>query len=187
MLLLDLKLDNVTDYCKPSILLVFPFCKGKCKGCHNAQLQKLSASEYKTISPSDVIDMYNKNEMQKAIVMAGLEPLDSIIDVEFLIHSAVANANRDIDFVIYTGYTEEELVDNEYENKLLSAFNKFPQDYKGKLIIKVGRFDEEQRVNDYHSKILGVNLATSNQSIRLYTRQKGLIKIERYGEKDGKQ
>ena len=64
------------------------------------------------------------------------------------------------DFVIYTGYYEDEL------QKEIEFIESFVKDYGGKIIVKFGRFipDQESRWDE----ILGVELASPNQYAKEY-------------------
>lgn len=144
-----------SDYKKPSMYVAFPSCSFKCdieNGCALCQNAALAHAPEIEISYNDLLDRYRSNQITTAIVCGGLEPFDS--DEELLI---LVRAVRDYyrikdDIVIYTGYTEEELQDNYYYQRILEY---------GNIIIKYGRFrpNEEPHLDP----VLGVQLASNNQ------------------------
>ena len=144
-----------SDYKKPSMYIAFPSCSFKCdieNGCALCQNAALAHAPEIEISYNDLLDRYRSNQITTAIVCGGLEPFDS--DEELLI---LVRAVRDYyrikdDIVIYTGYTEEELQDNYYYQRIIEY---------GNIIIKYGRFrpNEEPHLDP----VLGVQLASNNQ------------------------
>ena len=144
-----------SDYKKPSMYIAFPSCSFKCdieNGCALCQNAALAHAPEIEISFNDLLDRYRRNKITSAIVCGGLEPFDS--DEELLI---LVRAVRDYyrikdDIVIYTGYTEEELQDNYFYQRILEY---------GNVIIKYGRFrpNEEPHLDP----VLGVQLASNNQ------------------------
>jgi hypothetical protein len=90
-------------------------------------------------------------------VFGGLEPFDTAEEMFEFIDILRAGYGRNDDVVIYTGYTEEELADNQYHNWIISRRN---------IIIKYGRFRPNQ--NPHYDEILGVNLVSDNQYARRY-------------------
>lgn len=151
MKLLGIIIDDYINYKLPSMTLQFPYCSFKCNKdagklvCHN---YKLAKSEIIDISNKTLIDIYMSNNLVNAVVMQGLEPLDSFDEVISFISEFRDVCNDDV--VIYTGYTEKEVC--KYVDKLAI----FPN-----IIIKLGRFipDSTSRFD----AILGVKLASSNQ------------------------
>lgn len=147
---------NFTDYKDPALYIATPYCSFKCdKECGRAVCQN-SALAYDTIYSvpnADIAQIYNDNPLTQAIVFGGLEPLDStdlLEAIEDLQH--LCKVQR---FVIYTGYTEEEV-----QNKhvaILSTPN---------LVIKYGRFVPDQP--SHFDKILGVRLTSPNQYAKEY-------------------
>jgi len=151
MLLKGIIEEDFINYKKPSLLLMFPFCDFKCdienkqQLCQNSDMATAS-NIYCTIE--DIIKKYFKNPITQAIVCSGLEPFDSEEDLYNFIKIFRFACNDDI--VIYTGYTEEEII------------NKFYWIYKFKnIIIKFGRFKPNHEI--HYDEILGVNLISNNQ------------------------
>ena len=95
-----------------------------------------------------IIDRYINNPITSAIVCAGLEPFDSWEDLLELVTAFREKTNDD--FVIYTGYKEEEIEDK------VNILKQFPN-----IIIKFGRFVPNQ--SSHKDEILGVTLASPNQ------------------------
>lgn len=157
--LLDVKTDDVVDYKKTAILLAFPNCFKYCRGCQNEHLRNRQPNLHKV---DKIVKLYNRLDEHQAIVCAGLDPFDSLADLEKLI-IAFNNNDKPVDFVIYTGYNYENVKYNYiHENmyKLITNDN-------FKLIIKYGQYDENNK-NKYVSDILGVELIGDNQIVKEY-------------------
>lgn len=144
--------EDFTNYKLCSMFVGFPTCTFKCekdcgyKGmCQNTALVTSPDIE---IPVDYIIDRYLKNPISRAIVCGGLEPFDSYYALKELL-TQFRNVSHD-DFVIYTGYTEEELSN---EIKELSCY--------GNVIIKFGRFIPNQK--PHYDVVLGVNLMSDNQ------------------------
>lgn len=159
--LIDVKADNTTDYKYTSLLFVFPYCSNKCKNCQNYEIQNMTPISYLY---SSIINFYNQLTTHKSIVCAGLEPFDSFEELQLLFDVFMKN-HKPVDFVIYTGYEYEEIKDK--VKILLTVFNN-NQNFKSKLIIKFGRYDEN-KFKTWHSELLGVDLATNNQYVSCYS------------------
>lgn len=169
MVLIDVKTDNVTDYKKTSLLLVFPYCSGKCgPECQNISLIRGEVkTSYITATADDISDLYYNLKTHEAVVMAGLEPFDSFDDVLSIVES-LCKLDKPCDIVIYTGYNKEEY-EERFQKDLLKVFKSATADrscYK-KLIVKIGRYDSNNK-QKWHSNILGVDLATKNQYVISY-------------------
>lgn len=143
--------EDFLNYKKPSLFIIFPYCSFKCdkdcglKVCQNSSLAKEKEIEY---SIDKIVDNYIENDITKAIVCGGLEPMDSFDDLKELVGALRIKTNDDI--VIYTGYREEEIEDK--VNNLKQFTN---------IIIKFGRYIPNDK--GYYNDILGVNLASRNQ------------------------
>ena len=153
--LVNLVQEDFTNYKYPSMFLGFPYCSGKCNisnGHNVCQNQKLQEATKIEISIQDILELYQKNNITKAIVCGGLEPFDSPIDLIHLIESFRKISNDDI--VIYTGYEEKEtqasIVIQNIKN--LNVHN---------IIIKFGRYYEGDK--PHYDEVLGVYLASNNQ------------------------
>ena len=143
--------EDFLNYKKPSLFIIFPYCNFKCdkdcglKVCQNSSLAKEKEIEY---SIDKIVNNYIKNDITKAIVCGGLEPMDSFDDLKELVSALRIKTNDDI--VIYTGYREEEIEDK--VNDLKQFAN---------IIIKFGRYIPNDK--EYYNDILGINLASRNQ------------------------
>lgn len=143
--------EDFLNYKKPSLFIIFPYCNFKCdkdcglKVCQNSSLAKEKEIEY---SIDKIVNNYIKNDITKAIVCGGLEPMDSFDDLKELVSALRVKTNDDI--VIYTGYREEEIEDK--ANDLKQFAN---------IIIKFGRYIPNDK--EYYNDILGINLASKNQ------------------------
>jgi hypothetical protein len=108
----------------------------------------LNKSDDIEIDITDIINRYIHNPITESIVMQGLEPFDSWIDLYELICNLRKYTQDDI--VIYTGYRKTEI------EKYIEELNKFQN-----IIVKFGRYvpNEEKHYDD----ILGVYLANNEQ------------------------
>jgi hypothetical protein len=146
--------DNV-NYRKIAMFLAFPSCTFKCdrecgrKVCQNSSLAKEPGIEVSIIS---IIERYLDNPISKALVIGGLEPLDSPRELYFLMIHLREYTNDDI--VIYTGYTEEEPP----VQRLYAIMKQYQID---NVYIKFGRFIPDCK--SHYDDVLGVRLASPNQ------------------------
>lgn len=145
--------EDFVNYKKPSMVIEFPFCDFKCeKDCGEAVCQNSPLANHKTIevSAEALAKRYVQNRITSAVVLQGLEPLDSINDVvEFLIALRL-NLDCQDDIVVYTGYNKEEIVS---KLRLIIPF--------GNIVVKFGRFVPHQ--TPHYDDVLGVKLASDNQ------------------------
>ena len=158
--------EDFTNYSKPSMYIAFPTCSFKCdkyNQCEICQNSSLAGEPDIDIKKEELITQYLANPITEAIVLSGLEPFDSILDLMSFIDCIRNDYHCNDDIVIYTGYTEEELTTGHYDGgtpELLSDFYKFICGFPN-IIIKFGRFimnDEE-----HLDPILGVKLKSHNQ------------------------
>ena len=153
MLLKDIVPVDFVNYKEPTMYVAFPYWSFKCEKdcgiqcCHNSALAKAKNIE---VSAERVVEIYKENAqpIAKALVCAGLEPLDSFGD---LLDLVVEFRNYCTDpIIIYSGYTEEE------SSTYINALKKFEN-----ILVKFGRFipDQPHRVDE----LLGIELASENQ------------------------
>ena len=144
--------NDYSNYKTCSMFIGFPTCTFKCerdcdcKGmCQNTALANSPDIE---VSAEYIVTRYLNNPLSHAIVCGGLEPFDTYSNLKDLL-TKFREVSSD-DFVIYTGYTEQELIN---ELRELSCFKN--------VIVKVGRFIPNQE--KHFDQVLGVNLASNNQ------------------------
>ena len=139
--------EDLVNYKKPSMTIIFPYCTFKCgEGyCQNSELSKAPIIE---MNVNNLVDRYINNPITEAVVMQGLEPFDSWNDLKSFIHELREYCNDDI--VIYTGYDKNEVI--EKINELSKYVN---------IIVKFGRYIPNQE--KHFDEVLGVYLASSNQ------------------------
>lgn len=145
--------EDFINYKKPSMVIAFPNCSFKCdKECGGAVCQNspLAKEPNIGISYDAIIERYLNNGITKSIVLAGLEPLDSLDDVYEFLRYLRDQYHCNDDVVIYTGYNKEEITD--IVNKLKWFCN---------IVIKYGRFIPDQQ--PHFDEVLGINLASGNQ------------------------
>ena len=164
MIIKGLVEEDFANYKKPSMFIIFPTCTFKCEkecGVHCCQNSELATSPNIEINVHDIVNRYVKNPITNAIVIGGLEPFDSLWDLELLIQMFRKNTKDDI--VIYTGYTENELESlngHQYEGiSILKRISKYSN-----IIIKFGRYIPNQE--SHFDETLGVELASPNQYAR---------------------
>lgn len=144
--------EDFVNYKKPSMFIAFPTCTFKCEkecGVRCCQNSALTKQENIEVDIDDIVSRYVSNDISSAIVIGGLEPFDSIFELQALVYRIRQQTQDDI--VIYTGYNKDEipllvsLVSTGYDN----------------IIVKFGRFipDKPKRFDD----VLGVWLASDNQ------------------------
>lgn len=161
MMLRGLVDEDVANYRKTSMYLIFPNCSFKCdKECGKAVCQNssLTTAPLIEIQTETICERYINNILTSAIVCGGLEPFDSKFDLLTFIDNLRHKYQCNDDIVIYTGYTEEELNNPDLgeQHSLFENIIKYPN-----IIIKFGRFipDEES----HYDEVLGVKLASTNQ------------------------
>ncbi len=152
-----MKIKGLTDeeflqYKKPSMFIITSFCSFKCeKEAHcpgMCQNNSLTTAKIIEVEDEKLVKRFMDNPITNAIVFGGLEPFDQKEELYNLVECF--RNHTDCDIVIYTGYTEPELV---YE---LSYLKRFPN-----IIIKFGRYIPNKR--PIFDKVLGVELASNNQ------------------------
>ncbi len=145
----------------PSLFVGMGMCDWKC--CREAGVDKsicqnspLAKAERIRINATDLFEKYVHDDTG-ALVVGGLEPFNDPESLKELLN--VFNCNMTgFDFVIYTGYTEEEFdtwIDRNDNWK--AFFNGMPNN----IIIKFGRYIPGQK--PHFDPVLGVELASDNQ------------------------
>ena len=167
MIVKEIRDEDFTSYKKPSMVIGFPSCTFKCErecGCKGmCQNLTLATAPDIELNYENIVDRYLKNPITKAIIMAGLEPFDSAINLVGLINCFRMNTEDDI--VIYTGYTEEEVKNMHYT--IHYSWGQQSYSYLGEIakhpniIIKYGRFRPNEE--PHYDALLGIRLASSNQ------------------------
>ena len=145
--------EDFVNYRVPSMVLMFPRCSFKCEtdGNHFCQNAPLAKEPDITISIDKIYQRYINNPITKAIILQGLEPIDSWDEVNSLLfHFKIHKCCRD-DVVIYTGYNKDEILDK--IDHIQTMYDN--------VIIKYGRYIPGQQ--PHYDEVLGVNLASDNQ------------------------
>ena len=146
--------EDFVNYKKPSMFIGTCWCDWKCcrdagkriDMCQNSEIAKLCVMNI----PDDVIfERYISNPITSSVVIGGLEPVLQFDEVLHLLSYFRENGCED-DFVIYTGYTKDEV-----QEKISSLAA-----YKN-VIVKFGRFVPGDM--PHYDDVLGVMLANKEQ------------------------
>ena len=150
----DIVDEDFQDYKKASMFIATSRCDFKClrelgMDCSICQNMPASKMPNKTVYISEIYKRYESNPLTSAIVIGGLEPILQFDEIFELI-SYFRKLGCNEDFVIYTGYYENEI---KKEIQLLSKFKN--------IIIKYGRFIPNSE--PIFDTVLGVTLNSENQ------------------------
>ena len=165
MNILNIKAEDFINYKKAAMFIGMGKCDWKC--CKEAGVsidicQNYDLKDYIDLDPRTIVGNYMSNTISESIVIGGLEPFNDFMNLLDLIDEFRRNTLDDI--VIYTGYYPYEIA-----NQLI-YLSKYDN-----IIIKFGRFDPNGK--KYKNKLLGVELASSNQyAVRLNKDTQDIIK-----------
>ena len=160
-----------SDYKKPCFYIAFPKCSFKCDkecGLNVCQNSSLTKEPDIVIDKEELVVRYLNNPITKAIVIGGLEPFDSELDLMPFIDCVRRQFECNDTIVIYTGYTEEELESGNWGNGSVESQKHYYKnliDYDN-IIIKFGRFHPNS--DPHYDDILGVELASPNQYAKIF-------------------
>lgn len=148
--------EDFVNYKKPSMFISTCTCDFKCcreqgldiSVCQNSEIASQPTIE---IPVEHIYERYIKNDITSAIVIGGLEPFQQTEDLWWTIHYFRERGCND-DFVIYTGYTIEEIPAKVLHLRDVAKVG---------LVVKFGRFIPRQE--KHYDEILGVWLASDNQ------------------------
>ena len=154
MLVKNIVEEDFVNYKLPSMFIATCFCDWKCcreqnldiSVCQNSDISK--QANY-NISNKDIFNRYISNPITKAIVIGGLEPMMQFEEIYDLIKCFRDNNCKDT-FVIYTGYNENEILNQ------IDRLKKFEN-----IILKIGRYRPNNK--SHYDDILGINLVSDNQ------------------------
>ena len=154
MLVKNIVEEDFVNYKLPSMFIATCFCDWKCcieqnldiSICQNASISK---QRNILISDSEIYERYISNPITKAIVIGGLEPIMQFEEIYDLIKCFRDNNCKDT-FVIYTGYNENEILNQ------IDRLKKFEN-----IILKIGRYRPNNK--SHYDDILGINLVSDNQ------------------------
>lgn len=155
MLVKGVVTEDFVNYKKACMTIEFPYCSFKCDkeyGCQICQNSSLAVAPDIEIPINKIVLLYSENPITEAVCFQGLEPFDSAEIFELI--GRIRAVSED-DIVIYTGYTEEEIKQLGFYEKLMRYNN---------IIIKYGRYVPKQ--TPHYDNVLGVNLASDNQYAR---------------------
>jgi ferredoxin-thioredoxin reductase catalytic subunit len=161
--------EDIANYSKTSMFLIFPDCSFKCdiecgeQVCQNSALAHAPVID---IAKEEICERYITNPMTEAVVLGGLEPFDSAMDLVSFVNCLRRQYQCEDDIVIYTGYTEDEILNGAMLKNVFETICQF-----GNIIVKYGRFVPGQ--DSHFDQVLGVNLASLNQYAKRY--EKGML------------
>lgn len=171
-----MKIKGINDldfinYKAPAFYIAFNTCNFKCDKengtelCHNRGLALEPDIE---VEKEEIINRYMLNPLSEAIVLGGLEPFDSPLDLLPFIDTLRRQYECDDPIIIYTGYTEEELTSGHWGRGAPSDQKTYWENVisYGNIIVKFGRYRPNEE--PHYDKILGVNLASDNQYAKEY-------------------
>lgn len=148
--------EDFVNYKKPSMFIGTISCGGKCcieggfplSVCHNDGWRGSAPID---IRDRVIIERYLHNDISKAIVFGGLEPMEQSDELFEFIDMLRNTYKCDDDVVIYTGYNPSEI--SSIVEKLAHRFSN--------IIIKFGRYVPNTKSR--FDEVLGVTLASENQ------------------------
>ena len=154
MLVKNIVEEDFVNYKLPSMFIATCFCDWKCcreqnldiSVCQNSDISKQANCN---ISNKDIFNRYISNPITKAVVIGGLEPMMQFEEIYDLIKCFRDNNCKDT-FVIYTGYNENEILNQ------IDRLKKFEN-----IILKIGRYRPNNK--SHYDDILGINLVSDNQ------------------------
>ena len=154
MLVKNIVEEDFVNYKVPSMFIATCFCDWKCcreqnldiSVCQNSDISKQANCN---ISNKDIFNRYISNPITKAVVIGGLEPMMQFEEIYDLIKCFRDNNCKDT-FVIYTGYNENEILNQ------IDRLKKFEN-----IILKIGRYRPNNK--SHYDDILGINLVSDNQ------------------------
>lgn len=152
----DIVNDSIVDGPGLRLTVFVQGCIHNCKGCHNPQTHSLDGG--KIIDTEDIINAVKKNILLDGITFSGGEPF---LQPEPLTEIAKEAKLLGLNVITYTGFTFEELLENDDFRSLLNFSDyiidgKFEEDKKS-LSIKF-RGSANQRIIDV-KKSLSLNKA----------------------------
>lgn len=147
--------EDFSNYKLPCMFLGTTKCTFKCCTEQNLPITNCQNSEnifHKSIdiSNENLYERYAQNPISSAIVLGGLEPMDTFEElISFVVYMRITKQDLS-DIVIYTGYNEDEV------KKQIDRLKDFPN-----IIVKFGRYIPYQK--KHYDEILGVYLISNNQ------------------------
>ena len=145
--------EDFLQYKKPSMFIICPWCTFKWdkeNGTQICQNRALAHAKEISIDTENLVKRYSQNNISKAIVFGGLEPMESFDDIMLFLYILRDKYQCKDDVIIYTGFRNDEVED---KISLLSQYEN--------IIIKFGRFIPNQK--PHFDPVLGVDLASNNQ------------------------
>lgn len=150
----------IEDFCNfklPSLFISSISCDWKCcieqgTGREICQNESVIYSPIIDMNDEDLLSLFLGNDITKAVVIGGLEPLLQIDEIDRLI-ALFRKRGVNCDFIIYTGYYPEEIKNQ------LDTLSRHEN-----VIIKFGRYLLNSK--PVFDTVLGVELASNNQFAR---------------------
>ena len=149
--------EDMVNYKKIGSTFMFPKCDFKCdreNGVQLCQNWELAAAPSQKYDIDELMRLYQIMILPESIILQGLEPLDSPIDI-YTVAAAMQRHDITDDLVIYTGYNKNE---NDDITNIIDTVSFLTP---GSLIVKWGRYLPNQ--TSHYDEVLGVKLASDNQ------------------------
>ncbi len=140
-------------------------CPHHCDGCHNPDTHDPSGGSVADIPK--ILDQIEKNKLLKGVTFSGGEPFLQAKAL-FLLAKEIKNRRKDLNFIVYSGYTFEELLSlAEKDPAILSLLSECD------LLID-GKFEKDQRKlslmfrGSENQRVLSLKESLSKKSPVLY-------------------
>ena len=124
--------DSIVDGPGLRTTVFFQGCAHKCKGCHNPETHSFSTAN--EMSVKEIVEKVMKNPLCRGVTLSGGDPVYQAREAKEL---AKALKTKGYEVALYTGFTWEELVNEQDEDRLELLRNVD--------IIIDGRFEIEKR------------------------------------------
>lgn len=153
--------EDFVNYKVPAMFINSCSCTFKCDKesgiavCQNSPLKNVPTYR---INDDMLVMRFKSNPITKAIVIGGLEPFDTFMDLLYFVY-CLNRYSIENDLVIYTGYNEDEIASDVYLLEELCHEER-------NLIIKYGRYIPNK--NNVFDENLGIYLASDNQYSVVY-------------------
>jgi len=106
--------DSIVDGPGLRFVVFFQGCEHDCEGCHNPDTHALDGG--KTVTAERILKRIDKNPLLDGVTFSGGEPF---LQAKAIVPLAAEVKKRGLDLIIYTGFTLEEVLENDEMRELL--------------------------------------------------------------------